>query len=593
MILLLQAIAVVLTIAGAVTFYLGNDPSMLSLGNTLMIVGAIGAVGGLVLFALSVIASRIDRVARGIDTLKLGVTPAPTMVPALRPAEVEPRGDAVPAGGGIDLSTLRAAEPVRVEPPVVDQPPALRRDRPPLRAEPAKVDEAEAARPVPPMPLPTRPVPMEPTPVEAAPVEAAKGEPAVVEPAKAEPAKAETAKVELPPIEPVRTEPEVAPPVVAVPTGAEPAPHVAAEPPAEPPRRMTFRERFGWKSAAATAGAAAAVGAVAAGAASRADERRAEPVPAPEPDDRAGTEPENRGSKSLEEILGGALADPKPAAAVPVPPRPTRVVEEDDLMARLRASILGPDPAPAPAASEPEAAPDREAGPAEEPAEQPASVGEEPKAQGSSIEEELEKALKAALGREVSATPDPRDRFVPPPARSEAEPEPEPEAPRATPPTGEGAMAALARDFPELGDILKRTPPPEPVEPVVIGRDGDEIHDSHAMESVAEEPVEAEPAPRPQTEAREIRKPADAEPAVDELAVDEPAVPPRAAPEPAAPAPAPAADTAPARAAPLLREGVIAGIPFRLYGDGSIEADLPSGTTRFASLRDFRAHVGG
>ncbi|MEI8146406.1 MAG: hypothetical protein WCH83_13170, partial [Alphaproteobacteria bacterium] len=44
---------------------------------------------------------------------------------------------------------------------------------------------------------------------------------------------------------------------------------------------------------------------------------------------------------------------------------------------------------------------------------------------------------------------------------------------------------------------------------------------------------------------------------------------------------------------PLLREGVIAGVTFRLYGDGSIEADLPEGTTRFDSLRAFRSHVGG
>ena len=578
MILFLQAIAFVLTIAGAVTFYLGNDPSMLSLGNTLMIVGAIGAVGGLVLFALSVVASRLDRVARGIDTLKLGVTPVPAMVPALRPADAEPRMDEVPPPGEIDLSTLRAAEPARVEPAVADLPPVLRRDTPSLHVEPVKSDGPETVRPVPvpPLPAPIRPVPVEPARVEALPVEAPKTEPAAVEP-EAEPAKAEPAKVEPPPIEAARTEPVAAPPVGAVPPAVEPAPPVAApEMPAEPPRRMTFRERFGWKSAAATVGAAAAVGAAAG--ASRGEERQADPAPAPTGGDKAGAAPENRGGKSLEEILGGGLTDPKPLPAVPVPPRPARAVEEDDLMARLRASILGPDPAPAPAASEPEAAPETEP----EPVEEPAPAIEEPKAPASSIEEELERALKAALGREVPAAPDPRDRFAPAPAR----PAPEPEAQRTAAPTGEGAMAALARDFPELGDILKRTPPPEPVEPVVIGRDGDEVHDSHAMESVTEEPAEAEPASQPEAEAREAGEPAGAAPAAEE-----PPEAPRAAPEPAAPEPAAAA--APARTAPLLREGVIAGIPFRLYGDGSIEADLPSGTTRFASLRDFRAHVGG
>jgi hypothetical protein len=64
--------------------------------------------------------------------------------------------------------------------------------------------------------------------------------------------------------------------------------------------------------------------------------------------------------------------------------------------------------------------------------------------------------------------------------------------------------------------------------------------------------------------------------------------------EPVIEAPPPAPPPAPSAVSPpLLREGVIAGIPFRLYGDGTIEADLDAGTTRFASLKEFRAHVGG
>ena len=41
----------------------------------------------------------------------------------------------------------------------------------------------------------------------------------------------------------------------------------------------------------------------------------------------------------------------------------------------------------------------------------------------------------------------------------------------------------------------------------------------------------------------------------------------------------------------LLKAGVIGGMAYKLYSDGSIEADLPDGTLRFASLQDLRDHV--
>ena len=106
-------------------------------------------------------------------------------------------------------------------------------------------------------------------------------------------------------------------------------------------------------------------------------------------------------------------------------------------------------------------------------------------------------------------------------------------------------MAALAKDFPELNDILApKAPPADPAASLLDDLKG----------------IFAEPK----------------------------ASPSRPEPVVAAPPPPPAPSTP-----PLLREGVIAGIPFRLYGDGTIEADLAEGTTRFASLKDFRAHVGG
>ncbi len=89
---------------------------------------------------------------------------------------------------------------------------------------------------------------------------------------------------------------------------------------------------------------------------------------------------------------------------------------------------------------------------------------------------------------------------------------------------------------------------------------------------------------------------------------------PRATPQPRAPAPLPQASTpapapepepepesepelelAPAPAAPVavtvMRSGIISGMAYTLYTDGSIEAELPLGTVRFGSVEELRAHV--
>jgi hypothetical protein len=89
-----------------------------------------------------------------------------------------------------------------------------------------------------------------------------------------------------------------------------------------------------------------------------------------------------------------------------------------------------------------------------------------------------------------------------------------------------------------------------------------------------------------------------------------PVEPPRRAPrtpstfvEPA-PAPAPAAPAAPAadRFAPaarsqeqipvtVLKSGVVDGMAYSLYSDGSIEAQMPEGMMRFASIDELRSHL--
>jgi hypothetical protein len=80
------------------------------------------------------------------------------------------------------------------------------------------------------------------------------------------------------------------------------------------------------------------------------------------------------------------------------------------------------------------------------------------------------------------------------------------------------------------------------------------------------------------------------EPARRELAADAPSpMAPPLAPrrEEQRPAPASSAERGPA----ILKSGVIDGMAYTLYADGSIEAELPQGTIRFASIDALRAHL--
>ena len=71
------------------------------------------------------------------------------------------------------------------------------------------------------------------------------------------------------------------------------------------------------------------------------------------------------------------------------------------------------------------------------------------------------------------------------------------------------------------------------------------------------------------------------------------------APPPVAqePATAPVRDTSvePAPEEPpspaILKSGVVDGMAYTLYADGSIEAKLPEGTVRFGSVAELRAHI--
>jgi hypothetical protein len=53
----------------------------------------------------------------------------------------------------------------------------------------------------------------------------------------------------------------------------------------------------------------------------------------------------------------------------------------------------------------------------------------------------------------------------------------------------------------------------------------------------------------------------------------------------------PASATDEVRPAAILKSGVVDGMAYTLYADGSIEAQLPQGTVRFGSIAELRSHI--
>jgi len=119
---------------------------------------------------------------------------------------------------------------------------------------------------------------------------------------------------------------------------------------------------------------------------------------------------------------------------------------------------------------------------------------------------------------------------------------------------------------------------------------------SHAKEAAPD--TTARPPPR-QT-AAETHQATRAEPAAAEKAPSFEAVWPERASERAdkldAASPRGASERAAGRSderrpVSILKSGVIDGMTYTLYTDGSIEAELPSGTLRFASIEELRLHL--
>lgn len=56
-------------------------------------------------------------------------------------------------------------------------------------------------------------------------------------------------------------------------------------------------------------------------------------------------------------------------------------------------------------------------------------------------------------------------------------------------------------------------------------------------------------------------------------------------------APAPSSNPVSAGGVAVLKSGVVNGMPYTLYSDGSIEAQLPEGTLPFGSITELRNHI--
>jgi hypothetical protein len=82
---------------------------------------------------------------------------------------------------------------------------------------------------------------------------------------------------------------------------------------------------------------------------------------------------------------------------------------------------------------------------------------------------------------------------------------------------------------------------------------------------------------------------AEAAPSAAEPPPLEPAAEPQAPTPPAPPPPPAAAETTPG--VTVIKSGVVDGMAYSLYSDGSIEAQMPEGMLRFASLDELRTHL--
>jgi hypothetical protein len=162
-----------------------------------------------------------------------------------------------------------------------------------------------------------------------------------------------------------------------------------------------------------------------------------------------------------------------------------------------------------------------------------------------------------------------------------------------------GAVASRpAAPAPAGRPMARREPPPPRREPP-LGSQHEDSDDEAFVEEADDGAFEERPRGRSWPPVTDTRPPAEARANERPRA---PAVDPRLNERPRAPARAPAPDVhrppdgGRARASgeassTVVRSGIIHGMAYTLYADGSIEAELPIGTVRFASIEELQDHV--
>jgi hypothetical protein len=145
---------------------------------------------------------------------------------------------------------------------------------------------------------------------------------------------------------------------------------------------------------------------------------------------------------------------------------------------------------------------------------------------------------------------------------------------RYTPPSGANGSGMASHRNESTPDAGWRGVPPPAAPP--------QTRQPHTAYFDAMWPAEAKPAKAP---ADSDVKPF--EPKFDSLP-RETTAPPASRAEPEAPKVRPENEP---RAVAILKSGVVDGMSYTLYVDGSIEAELPQGTLRFASINELRSHL--
>jgi hypothetical protein len=226
---------------------------------------------------------------------------------------------------------------------------------------------------------------------------------------------------------------------------------------------------------------------------------------------------------------------------------------------------------------------------------------------------------QASVAAEEQAPPAARIPF--PPKAKAAVPTPAP-AHAATAilpaPAEEAGFDLLREKFPNLAridaapavaegtDVSLLPAPAHAEEHVAEASNGVAVHHMNgAAKSAPRAEVAARPAAKPQKtsvfdtfwpKAQRAREAAAAVPAPVAVSPEPEELPPPSAPRiEIAPAPQPPQSAPVQREVPrpvsVLKSGVVDGMAYTLYSDGSIEAQLPQGTLRFGSINELRNHI--